>query len=407
MSDLNSSLYDFVYFLGAFFFAVWLLRTAWTAKELTILSSATTARSLALLHDLLAFSPRITQELMLSHIRKRSTVTEHDVPQLVLPLILTHATTGSPSPTTDSETVQLQVCARVEGSVECYVGVPRRLLSTLYHDYDLFTDRPRPSNKLGKADKLHTAQQHKQQITPTQPPVASQQPQPSFLYASESEWSALQHVPVALSSTHVFHVPAAIMQRVRADASLLPVVVVVKAGKGQAGSVAAPHRTAGKDGVSMAGMAATKKEQRTREWLAALPHSADPSLVHLTILVSTPPSSPSPSSPSASASAFTFDSQLVIDPSTRRVWHMNDVYGLSADEDADCLVCMSEAKSVLLLPCRHCCVCAECFDSFQQQKCPVCRAPLEEWCVMTEDESDEEAAVVGAKDRLVSGLQGE
>ena len=88
---------------------------------------------------------------------------------------------------------------------------------------------------------------------------------------------------------------------------------------------------------------------------------------------------------------------------------MNDVYGLAADDgenSSECLVCMSEAKSVLLLPCRHLCVCAECFDSFQQQKCPVCRAPLEEWCVVTEDDEEIAAAVAAdtAKDKVAAGL---
>ena len=35
---------------------------------------------------------------------------------------------------------------------------------------------------------------------------------------------------------------------------------------------------------------------------------------------------------------------------------------------------MSEPKSVILLPCRHVCVCHECVQLLD--KCPVCRAPL-------------------------------
>ena len=399
MSDINSSLYDFVYFLACFFFIVWLVRIIWTAKELAILSSATTAHSLALLHDLLALSPRITHELLLSYLKKKSTVSEHDVPQLVLPITLVQATAAPPDLAADTEGVQLRVCARLEGRVECYVGVSRRLLSTLYHNYDLFNERTRPSDKPGKPDRAHVAPQHKQQITPTRSPTTGQQ-QPSLLYAGESEWSSVQHVPVAQSSTHVFQVPAAIMLRVRADASLLPVVVVVRADRGQAGSAGGVRRVGGESGVELAGVAASRKELRQKRWLASLPASPDSTLVHLTILTSSHPSSPSPASPSSPSSsfAFTLDSQLVIHPSARRVWHMNDVYGLSADDadgSGECLVCMSESKAVLLLPCRHLCVCVECFDSFQQQKCPVCRTPLEEWCVVAEDESD--GVVDGAK----------
>ena len=43
--------------------------------------------------------------------------------------------------------------------------------------------------------------------------------------------------------------------------------------------------------------------------------------------------------------------------------------------DADeCVVCMSEPKSIILMPCRHVCVCFECVQLLD--KCPVCRAPL-------------------------------
>ena len=407
MADLNSSLYDFVYFLGCFFFLVWLIRAVWAAKELAILSSATASHTLALLHDLLALSPRVTHELMLSYLRKKSTVTEHDVPQLVLPITLAHATAKSSHAASDTEEVRLRVCARLEGRVECYVGVSRRLLSTLYHNYDLFTDRPRPSDKQSKPDRSH-----KQQITPTKQRSTSEQP-PSFLYASESEWSSVQYVAVALSSTHVFHVPAAIMQRVRADASLLPVVVVVRADKRQAGATGGMRGVGGEGGVEMGKVVSSKKEQRQKQWLASLPHSPDTTVLHLTILTSSPPSSPSAASPSSAhshSSRFTVDSQLVIHPPSHRVWHMNDVYGIAADDtntttnndttttsSNECLVCMSEQKAVLLLPCRHLCVCAECFDSFQQQKCPVCRAPIEEWCVVTEVE-EEVGGGVGAVD---------
>ena len=405
MSDLNSSLYDFVYFLALFFFVVWLLRTAWRAKELAILSAATTTHSLALLHDLLALSPRVTHELLLSYLKKKSTVSEHAVPQLDLPMTLLQATTTAAGSATDAEQVRLRVCARVEGRIECYVGVPRRLLSTLYHNYELFTDRPRPSDKPRKADKALTAQQHKQQVTPTEQHTSGQS-QPSLLYGGESEWSSVQTVPVARSSTHVFHVPVAIMQRVRADASLLLVVVVVRVDKGPANnSAGGPRRVDGDSGVEMAGVGISKKQQRQRRWLASLPHPADRTLIHVSILASSAPSSPSPASPSSpsgpSSSNLALDSQLVIQPSAHRAWHMNDVYGLSSTTDdtsdgSECLVCMSEVKAVLLLPCRHLCVCVECFDSFQQQKCPVCRAPLEEWCVVTEEDS--KVVADGAKD---------
>ena len=56
---------------------------------------------------------------------------------------------------------------------------------------------------------------------------------------------------------------------------------------------------------------------------------------------------------------------------------MQDIFGLSSilpkgsdgqgggegdeDGDADCIVCMTEPKTTALLPCRHLCVCSDCF----------------------------------------------
>lgn len=45
--------------------------------------------------------------------------------------------------------------------------------------------------------------------------------------------------------------------------------------------------------------------------------------------------------------------------------------------DEDCVVCLTDPKKVLLLPCRHLCVCANCLVYIS--KCPVCRAAFEEY----------------------------
>ena len=43
-----------------------------------------------------------------------------------------------------------------------------------------------------------------------------------------------------------------------------------------------------------------------------------------------------------------------------------------------CVVCMEREKRVVLLPCKHCCMCKECTDQIvahwrDQAQCPVCR----------------------------------
>jgi hypothetical protein len=49
------------------------------------------------------------------------------------------------------------------------------------------------------------------------------------------------------------------------------------------------------------------------------------------------------------------------------------------DESQDCCVCLAEKKSVVLLPCRHMCVCVACGLDDEQllSKCPMCRTAIE------------------------------
>merc|ERR1712086_87131 len=59
-----------------------------------------------------------------------------------------------------------------------------------------------------------------------------------------------------------------------------------------------------------------------------------------------------------------------------------DVHVEQAPEQDDpllCVVCISNPKTVLLLPCRHMCVCPTCYDSILQVEplCPLCRAHVE------------------------------
>jgi hypothetical protein len=72
------------------------------------------------------------------------------------------------------------------------------------------------------------------------------------------------------------------------------------------------------------------------------------------------------------------------------VWDINDIFGIesknkhhnrqqkrrlsnhSMEIADDCSICLTEVKNVILLPCRHCCVCHQCFEKID--KCPVCRS---------------------------------
>lgn len=47
-------------------------------------------------------------------------------------------------------------------------------------------------------------------------------------------------------------------------------------------------------------------------------------------------------------------------------------------EGQDCLICLSEPKDTLIMPCGHLCVCADCGRSLINKKytCPVCRGTI-------------------------------
>ncbi|CAN0025354.1 unnamed protein product, partial [Heterosigma akashiwo] len=42
-----------------------------------------------------------------------------------------------------------------------------------------------------------------------------------------------------------------------------------------------------------------------------------------------------------------------------------------------CVVCQHNVKTVLILPCRHLCLCQDCSGKGPLKKCPVCRVHIE------------------------------
>ena len=49
-----------------------------------------------------------------------------------------------------------------------------------------------------------------------------------------------------------------------------------------------------------------------------------------------------------------------------------------AEEKRVCVVCQTDAKTVLLMPCRHMCLCKECSSRSEMTKCPLCRVAITE-----------------------------
>eukprot|EP00003_Mantamonas_plastica_P011623 TRINITY_DN2139_c0_g1_i7.p1 TRINITY_DN2139_c0_g1~~TRINITY_DN2139_c0_g1_i7.p1 ORF type:complete len:566 (+),score=99.11 TRINITY_DN2139_c0_g1_i7:1321-3018(+) len=55
------------------------------------------------------------------------------------------------------------------------------------------------------------------------------------------------------------------------------------------------------------------------------------------------------------------------------VYQVQDVYG-PEDEDANtCVVCLEATMDTIFLPCRHYCVCEECYEQLNPKVCPLCR----------------------------------
>lgn len=51
----------------------------------------------------------------------------------------------------------------------------------------------------------------------------------------------------------------------------------------------------------------------------------------------------------------------------------------NSDNSSECVVCLSDLRDTLILPCRHLCLCNSCADTlrYQASNCPICR--LREW----------------------------
>ncbi|XP_067164565.1 E3 ubiquitin ligase RNF157 isoform X4 [Apteryx mantelli] len=49
-----------------------------------------------------------------------------------------------------------------------------------------------------------------------------------------------------------------------------------------------------------------------------------------------------------------------------------------SDNSAECVVCLSDVRDTLILPCRHLCLCNTCADTlrYQANNCPICRLPF-------------------------------
>lgn len=63
----------------------------------------------------------------------------------------------------------------------------------------------------------------------------------------------------------------------------------------------------------------------------------------------------------------------------RADYEVQELYGLRPEVEVDggreCIICMSEPRDTVVLPCRHICFCSHCANIMRTQceKCPICR----------------------------------
>jgi len=59
------------------------------------------------------------------------------------------------------------------------------------------------------------------------------------------------------------------------------------------------------------------------------------------------------------------------------------VYGFEDGmDDAECMICYDQPRSVVLSPCRHCSVCPSCLRSLRDERCPLCRSTFSAYILL-------------------------
>lgn len=89
----------------------------------------------------------------------------------------------------------------------------------------------------------------------------------------------------------------------------------------------------------------------------------------------------------------------------------------SNNNESTCVICLTDTRNVLLLPCRHLCLCGSCAENlkFQSATCPICRVPFRgllqmnalcyrKPCLMNHQYSDDEEELIYENISLIDAL---
>lgn len=99
--------------------------------------------------------------------------------------------------------------------------------------------------------------------------------------------------------------------------------------------------------------------------------------------------------------------QIVAWGGTGTAYVMKELYGIqeaqeegAGDHGKNCVVCLTNPKDTALMPCRHFCVCSECGTQLRlapaRNKCPLCRAAVEDIVRIDVAAQDESPGLQGA-----------
>ena len=73
---------------------------------------------------------------------------------------------------------------------------------------------------------------------------------------------------------------------------------------------------------------------------------------------------------------------------THKIWiELFDIFD-SALEGGLCLICCSERRNTIFLPCKHACCCTKCGSEikYRFKPCPICKTPIDELLIINSDE---------------------
>jgi hypothetical protein len=100
------------------------------------------------------------------------------------------------------------------------------------------------------------------------------------------------------------------------------------------------------------------------------------------------------------------EGELVIKPVRSKLelngqaFEVNEIYGINStefgkeqgatmeDSEKECIICFSDQRDTIIVPCRHMCICVNCAKSLQAQpnsKCPICRKDIESFLRLTKN----------------------